>query len=121
MQGCPVSNSRLVYSTEFGRACGKCGKPIADCICRRPSAQSAGDGIVRVRRETKGHKGKTVTAIAGLPLGEEQLREFAADLKRQCGTGGSVQDGVILIQGDHCDKLMGLIQKQGYTVKRAGG
>jgi translation initiation factor 1 len=89
--------------------------------CRTSSVKPAGDGIVRVRRETKGHKGKTVTAITGLPLGEDGLREFAAHLKRQCGTGGSVQDGAILIQGDHCDKLMALIHKQGYTVKRAGG
>ena len=116
-----MSNSRLVYSTEFGRACRQCGKPIADCVCRKPSTPPAGDGVVRVRRETKGHAGKTVTAIAGLPLGKEQLREFATDLKRQCGAGGSVQDGLILIQGDHCDKLITLIQKRGYTVKRAGG
>ncbi len=76
---------------------------------------------MRVRREVKGHKGKTVTTVSGLPLKEDALREFAAQLKRQCGTGGSVKDGIILIQGDHCDALVALIQKQGYTVKRAGG
>ena len=116
-----MSNSRLVYSTDLGRVCPQCGQPIADCVCRKRSAPPAGDGVVRVRRETKGHAGKTVTAIAGLPLGEEQLRALAADLKRQCGAGGSIKDGLILIQGDHCDKLITLIQKRGYTVKRAGG
>jgi translation initiation factor 1 len=90
-------------------------------VCRKQSAPPAGDGVVRVRRETKGHKGKTVTAIAGLRMNPERLREFAADLKRQCGAGGAVQNGVILIQGDHCDKVIALIQHQGYTVKRAGG
>ena len=116
-----MSNSRLVYSTDFGQACRTCGKPIADCVCRKPSTPPPGDGVVRVRRETKGHKGKTVTAIAGLPLGETQLRELAADLKRQCGAGGSVKDGLILIQGDHCDQVISLLQSQGYAVKRAGG
>ena len=79
------------------------------------------DGIVRVRREVKGRKGKTVTTITGIPLDEERLHELASELKRQCGTGGSVKDGLIIIQGDHCDNLIALLQKKGYTVKRAGG
>jgi translation initiation factor 1 len=83
--------------------------------------QPSGDGIVRVRRENKGRKGKTVTTIFGLALDENELREFASELKRQCGSGGSVKDGVIMIQGDHCDALIPLIQERGYTVKRAGG
>jgi translation initiation factor 1 len=87
----------------------------------KSSAKPAGDGIVRVRRETKGRKGKTVTTISGLPLGEDGLREFASQLKRQCGTGGSIKDGVIIIQGDHGDALIPVIQQQGYTVKRSGG
>jgi translation initiation factor 1 len=116
-----MSGSRLVYSTDFGRMCPRCGRPVANCVCKKPSTQTPGDGIVRVRRETKGRNGKTVTTITGLPLGEDELREFASRLKRQCGTGGSVKDGVIVIQGDHCDTLVALIQKHGYTVKRAGG
>jgi translation initiation factor 1 len=117
-----VSNSRLVYSTDFGRACPDCGKPIAECggTCRK-QAKTPGEGVVRVRREVKGRKGKTVTTISGIPLDEDGLREWASELKRQCGAGGSVKDGVIVMQGDHCDVLVALIQKRGYTVKRAGG
>ena len=76
---------------------------------------------MRVRREVKGRKGKTVTTISGVPLDEDGLRELASDLKRHCGTGGSVKDGVIIIQGDHGDTLIPLIQKRGYVVKRSGG
>jgi translation initiation factor 1 len=90
-------------------------------VCRKQSSKTPGDGIVRVRRETKGRNGKTVTTISGLPLDEDELRGFASALKRQCGTGGSVKDGIIIIQGDHCDALIPLIQKQGYTFKRSGG
>ena len=116
-----MANSRLVYSTDFGRACPRCGKPSAECVCHKPASTAQGDGIVRVRREVKGRQGKTVTTVSGVPLGEEELRELAGELKRQCGTGGSVKDGVIVIQGDHCDALLALLQKHGYTVKRAGG
>lgn len=81
----------------------------------------AGDGIVRIRRETKGRGGKTVTAIAGLPLAEEALQNLAGELKRRCGCGGTIKDGKIEIQGDHADLLLAELQKRGYTVKRAGG
>jgi translation initiation factor 1 len=118
---CHLSNSRLVYSSDVGRVCPSCGRPRAECVCKKQSARPGGDGIVRVRRETQDRHGKTVTAITGLPLDDDQLREFAGDLKRQCGTGGSVKDGVIIMQGDCCDRVMALIHKQGYTVKRAGG
>ena len=116
-----MTGSRLVYSTDFGRACPQCGKPVAECVCRKGSPQAPTDGIVRVRREVKGRKGKTVTTITGIPLDEERLHELASELKRQCGTGGSVKDGVIILQGDHCDALIPLLQKRGYTVKRSGG
>jgi len=118
---CDLSNSRLAYSTDFGRACPVCRQPIAECTCRKPSSKTSGDGVVRVRREVKGRKGKTVTTISGVPLNEDGLRELASDFKRQCGTGGSVKDGVIIVQGDHCDTLIPLIQKRGYVVKRSGG
>jgi len=119
----PVSNSRLVYSTDLGRVCPHCGKPVAECrgMCRKQAPKPVVAGVVRVRRETKGRNSKTVTTITGLPLDEDELYEFASRLKRQCGTGGSVKDSVIVIQGDHCDVLVALIQKQGYPVKRAGG
>ena len=75
---------------------------------------------MRVQRESKGRKGKTVTLINGVPLGEEALHELASDLKRLCGSGGAVKDGVIVIQGDHRDLLLGELKKRGFTVKKVG-
>jgi translation initiation factor 1 len=80
-----------------------------------------GDGIVRVRRETQGRGGKTVTSASGFGLAEDELRELAGELKRLCGTGGTVKDYVIEIQGDHRDKIVAALQARGYTVKLAGG
>jgi translation initiation factor 1 len=77
--------------------------------------------VVRIRREAKGRRGKTVTTISGVPLPSDGLRELAGELKRLCGTGGSAKEGVIEIQGDHRDKLMEELQGRGYTVKLAGG
>jgi translation initiation factor 1 len=111
----------LVYSSELGRICPDCGKPKASCTCRRKPANFAGDGIVRVRRESKGRGGKTVTVITGVPLDEAALKNLAGELKRRCGTGGTVKDGNIEIQGEHCDQLVADLEKRGYRVKRAGG
>jgi len=121
-----MENSRLVYSTDSGRICTGCRKPAAGCVCKKktPQKKSSGypdDGIVRIRREVKGRKGKTVTAIFGIPLGDKELQAFAKTLKQRCGTGGSVKDGVIFIQGDHRKALQDEIATQGYTVKHAGG
>jgi translation initiation factor 1 len=80
-----------------------------------------GDCIVRVRRETGSRGGKTVTTIQGVPVAESALKEFAGELKRLCGTGGTVKDGVIEIQGDHRDKIVAALTQRGYTVKLAGG
>jgi predicted translation initiation factor SUI1 len=77
--------------------------------------------IVRVGRETKGRRGKGVTTVSGLPLDETGLRELAGVLKQRCGTGGTVKDGVIEIQGDQRDRIIAELEKLGYTVKRAGG
>ena len=124
-----MGNNRLVYSTETGRTCPKCGSPTDTCKCKKGKAakttpQFSGhmdDGVVRIRRETKGRKGKTVTTIFGLPLNENELKQFVKTLKRRCGTGGSVRDGIIVIQGDHRETLFEEIKKNGYTVKIAGG
>lgn len=109
-----------VYSTELGRLCSKCGQPILDCICNI-QAYTHGDGVVRVQRESKGRKGKTVTLIRGVPLDNEALRYLLSELKRQCGAGGTVKDGVMEIQGDHRDKLFEELKKRGYKVKIVGG
>lgn len=113
--------SRLVYSSEGGRACPECGRPVARCSCRKQRETPRSDGVVRVRREKKGRRGKTVTTIQGVPLARADLAVLAAELKRQCGSGGSAKDGVIEIQGDHADALMEALRSRGYTVKRAGG
>jgi len=109
-----------VYSTEEGRICPGCGAPDGRCVCDavKPAPR---DGVVRVSRETKGRKGKGVTLISGLPLDEAGLAALAKDLKQRCGTGGTVRDGVIEIQGDHRDRLVLELQGRGHRVKRAGG
>ena len=80
-----------------------------------------GDGIVRVRRETQGRGGKTVTTVSGTGLASDALAALASDLKRRCGTGGSVKDYVIEIQGDHRPVIVAELEKRGFTVKLAGG
>ena len=116
-----MKNSRLVYSSASGRICPECGRPAAACICRKKSSQPAGDGIVRIRRESKGRGGKTVTVVSGIPVAEAGLKEVAAGLKKRCGTGGTVKDGIIEIQGDHRELLMAELAALGYRVKAAGG
>jgi translation initiation factor 1 len=115
---------RLVYSSARGRLCAGCARPVATCVCRKAAAETnaaRGDGVVRVRREVKGRRGKTVTTLSGVPLGPDALRDLAAELKRHCGTGGSSKDGVIEIQGDHRERLVELLEQRGYRVVRAGG
>jgi translation initiation factor 1 len=116
-----MDRSRLVYSSEFGRACPGCGRPVDDCVCPRKAARAPGDGVVRVRRESKGRGGKTVTAISGLPLGDDELDGLAAELKRRCGTGGSAKDGIVVIQGDHVGPIIDELRARGYAVKKSGG
>ena len=111
----------IVYSSQSGRMCQHCGRPADDCVCRKSPRIARGDGIVRVRREVKGRRGKTVTTISGVPLPDDELKALAGELKRSCGTGGSAKDGVIEIQGDHRDNLIASLEQRGYTVKCAGG
>lgn len=110
----------LVFSTDAGRHCPDCSQPVDACICKQ-TAIPDGDGIARVRRETKGRGGKTVTSITGVPLAEEPLKELATLLKRRCGCGGSLKDGVIEIQGDHVQLLLDELIKQGFKAKKSGG
>ena len=110
----------LVYSTEVGRTCPTCRLAIAACTCHQIK-RPAGDGIVRVSRETKGRAGKGVTLVRGVPLDDEALIALGKKLKAACGSGGTVKEGVIEVQGDHVDKVMASLVAQGFTVKRAGG
>jgi translation initiation factor 1 len=117
----------LVYSTETGRICPDCNWPVAQCQCAvnkkalAAAASASPDGIVRVQRETKGRGGKSVTLVRGLGLDVVALAALGKQLKVACGSGGTVKDGVIEVQGDHVVTLMAVLQKRGYTVKPVGG
>lgn len=116
--------SRLVYSTEGGDLCPGCSKPKDACSCSEDADEArlaSLDGVVRIRREVSGRKGKGVTTITGIPLATAELKALAKKLKQQCGTGGALKDDVIEIQGDHRDKLKTLLEKQGFKVKLSGG
>lgn len=104
-------NSRLVYSTDSGRI----DEPKA--VVERPK----GDGIVRIQRQTSGRKGKGVCLITGIDLDDAALDKLAAELKKKCGCGGAVKEGVIEIQGDKRDLLKQLLEAKGMKVKLAGG
>jgi len=112
----------LVYSTEAGRMCPGCRQPIRQCRCAaQQTAAPAGDGVARVQRESKGRGGKVVTVVRGLALDAAELAATAKRLKSACGSGGTLKDGQIEIQGDHCDKVLAWLQQQGLKVKRVGG
>ena len=111
----------LVYSTETGRMCPDCRKPIDSCNCKNIKSIAKTDGVVRVSRETKGRGGKSVTLVKGLALDGLALAALGKQLKAACGSGGTVKDGVIEVQGEHVDTLVAALQKQGYSAKRAGG
>ena len=114
--------SGLVYSSEQGRMCPACNNPVTSCVCRHTATGTPkGDGVVRVGRETKGRKGKGVTTISGAPLPPTELKALTQELKRKCGTGGTLKEGVIEIQGDHREALIDLLKAKGWTVKRSGG
>ncbi|HNX53536.1 MAG TPA: hypothetical protein PLD51_07550 [Pontiellaceae bacterium] len=116
-----IDLSSLNLTPEWSKSTpGSSLPPKKDKPVKQPPAQP-GDGIVRVGRETKGRKGSGVTVIAGIPSHPEGLEKLAKQFKQLCGTGGTVKDGVIEIQGEHRDRLVAELQKLGYTVKRAGG
>ncbi len=110
----------LVYSTESGRMCPACRRALADCACNAPTAPPVGDGIVRVSRETQGRKGKGVTVVRGLALDGVALTALAGRMKAACGSGGTVKGDTIEIQGEHRDRIVGMLQDAGWKVKRAG-
>ena len=105
------SDLNLVYSTDGGKIKQPAEKKKAP----------EGDGVIRIHRETKGRKGKGVILIKGLQLDEKALKELAKEIKKRTGTGGSVKDFVIEIQGDQRELVKTLLEKKGYTVKLAGG
>ena len=80
-----------------------------------------GEQDLRVSIDRKGRKGKTVTLVSGFKGKEDDLSELARMLKSRCGTGGSAKDRQVIIQGDFCDKIIGILGKEGYNVKKSGG
>jgi translation initiation factor 1 len=102
--------------------CPACRQPVAQCACRTAAPPPPrGDGIVRVSRETQGRGGKAVTVVRGLPLDAVALAALGKQLRSACGAGGTVKDGVVEVQGDHGERVMAWLRKQGWAVKRAGG
>jgi translation initiation factor 1 len=117
-----ASKGGLVYSTEVGRTCPECRQALAQCSCKAAAkAAPAGDGVVRVSRQTKGRGGKSVTVVKGLALDALSLAALGKQLRTACGSGGTVKDGVIEVQGDHCELVIEALQKHGHQAKRAGG
>ena len=117
---------RLVYSTDGGRVthCPVCGHPYKHCRCDQSVSEiqtKKSDGVVRITRDRKHRGGKTVTVISGIPASGDTLAALAQQLKKLCGSGGSVKDGTIEIQGDHCEKVQAKLTELGYKVKRVGG
>jgi translation initiation factor 1 len=116
----PVA-SRAVYSTDGGRLCPQCQRPLAQCVCGVARPASTGDGIVRIRRETKGRGGKAVTVIEGIPEQPERLKQICKQLKQRCGVGGSVKGDTLEIQGDQRTICHHQLSALGYQVKLSGG
>ncbi|MFW6387102.1 MAG: stress response translation initiation inhibitor YciH [Thermodesulfobacteriota bacterium] len=114
-------NTRLVYSDDPADRCDTCGKLTSTCRCAPGPKQDPTRAVVRIGREAKGRKGSGVTVVSGIPLPEKELKQLAKQLKKKCGCGGTLKDGVIEIQGDQRDFLLDLLQQQGWTVKKAGG
>lgn len=126
-----ADESRLVYSTESGRICPECRKALTACACaankarnanaaREAAARPGGAGAVRVGLESKGRGGKTVTVVRGLPLADAALADLGKRLRSACGTGGTSKDGVLELQGDHRDRVLELLAREGVAAKRTG-
>lgn len=112
----------LVYSTDAGRMCPTCRQPATQCTCKSAvNVSTFPDGAVRVSRETKGRAGKGVTLVKGLGLVDPELTAWAKAMKATCGTGGTVKEGVVELQGDHVELVMERLRAQGRAVKRTGG
>jgi translation initiation factor 1 len=113
----------IVYSTGAGRMCPGCRRAVAHCVCKTAAATAvrADAGKVRVSRQTQGRAGKAVTVITGLALTPTELATLASELKRHCGSGGSLKHGVIEIQGEHRDAVLAELGRRGFAAKRSGG
>jgi translation initiation factor 1 len=109
-------DTRVVWSSAEGDL-----RKARDPDKQRAREAARAGGRVKVRRETSGRRGKAVTTVAGVPLDDDGLRELAGRLKKRCGVGGSVKDGVIELQGDHRDVVVEVLRGDGYDAVLAGG
>jgi len=100
--------------------CPQCRRPLQACACGQAQAPQ-GDGVVRVSRESKGRGGKTVTLVRGVALAPDALAALGKRLRSACGSGGTLKDGVLEVQGDHAERVVNLLQQEGFVVKRSGG
>jgi len=118
-----MTSNRLVYSTSGDNTCPRCGKALFKCRCGDAAADgsASSDGIIRIHRETKGRGGKEVTVIEGVPLSGDELKKLAKAIKAASGSGGSIKNGQIEIQGDKRDTARKFLETKGYTVKLSGG
>lgn len=115
-------SSKLVYSTGGSNECPRCRKRLDKCNCNQQQTKpTPGDGIVRIQRESKGRGGKEVTVIRGLAQTASELKDLAKKLKTRCGSGGSVKQDCIEIQGDQRQICKEFLEQAGYQVKIAGG
>ena len=110
-----------VYSTDQGRLCPQCHRPVTGCVCGSNRPRHVGDGIVRISRETKGRGGKAVTVINGLPVSPAELKAIAKTLKQKCGVGGAIKGEQIEVQGDQRATCKSTLEHLGFTCKLAGG
>ncbi len=113
--------ARIVYSTGVGSLCPNCRRPVRECVCPKGAPGAARPGAIRVGREVKGRAGKGVTTITGLALPPAEIDALATRLKKRCGSGGTVREGVIEIQGDHRDVIVGELARLGWQAKKSGG
>ena len=116
------TDGRTVMDRRSAR-CSDCQRPLAGCVCKNRQQKHTGlnDGTVRVARDRKQRGGKTVTVVTGLPGDAAALAEIAGMLKRLCGSGGTVKDGVVEVQGDHREQIATALRAHGHQVKLAGG
>ena len=115
-----MSNSRLVYSTDKGQTCPKCGWPVSHCQCSKKAGadQPVPPRIVaKLRLEKAGRGGKSVTVVYDLPRNAAFLKELCGELKRACGTGGAVRDDTVEIQGDLRERVREVFTNKGYAIK----
>ena len=115
-----MNRPRVVYSTDKGRVCPKCGWPASDCRCAATLAKGVepvpDKPVAKLRLENRA-SGKHVTVVDGLPDNREYLEALARELKRACGTGGAAGEGTVELQGDQRERLRELLAKKGMQVK----